>query len=145
MSSCKPNFIFPGVTAKNSEVLSGTAASISCVVTGLTRQLDGVKWEKPDGTFIDSNSDGYTFEDGASNFGSNTQTTVLTIPSDINIVDAIYKCVLESNEHVLPSSKTNVQSKVFSKLSDYIIIFAISTVYFFLSDSAMVIGRQNIW
>ena len=89
MSSCKPNFIFPGVTAKNSEVLSGTAASISCVVTGLTRQLDGVKWEKPDGTFIDSNSDGYTFEDGASNFGSNTQTTVLTIPSDINIVDAI--------------------------------------------------------
>ena len=107
-----------GVEAKGIEVLTGTLATISCVVTGLTQALDSVSWEKPnDGGTINSNADGFIFDDGSQGFDGSSQTTTLTIPTNQNNADGTYKCVVTSNEHSKVDEETEVQSKVFSKLS----------------------------
>ena len=104
------------VEPKHNEVLKNTQATISCVVTGLTKQLDAVSWEKPNsGGAITHGVDGYQIDVGTYQDGSNSQTTILTIPSTANMVDAVFPCVITSNEHRKSAETTNVNSNVFSK------------------------------
>ena len=99
-----------------SEVVMNSQATISCIIGGLTKQLDKVTWEKPDGGgVITHNVDGYKIEKGSYDSGSYSQTTVLTIPADKNTADSAYKCVITSNEHAVSAAKTEVHSNVFSK------------------------------
>ena len=107
---------FSEVEAKNSEVLTNTQATISCVVSGITQQLNTVTWEKPDGAgAITHTQEGFLVDVGTYNSGTKSQTTILTIPADKNIADNIYTCVITSNEHGVTSQKTGVNSNVFSK------------------------------
>ena len=108
------------VDVVNSEVLSGTLATLSCVVTGLTKTLESVSWEKPDGSSITASGNGFIFDDGSTNFDDSSQTTTLTIPTDQTIDDVTYKCVVQSDEHNVLGRKIDVQSKVFSKLTTLI-------------------------
>ena len=112
-------FVTSGVTAKGSEVFDDTQATISCEVTGLTKQLEAVTWEKPSsGGVITDNTDGYLIDVGTYDSGSNTQTTILTIPNSANGADAVYTCIIESVEHGKPSGSeetTAVNSNVFSE------------------------------
>ena len=102
--------------AKNSEVLINTQATISCVITGLTEQLNTVTWEKPNGAgVITHDVDGYGIVEGSYESSSNSQTTVLTIPAGENTADSVYTCVITSNEHGVSADRTDVNSKVFSK------------------------------
>ena len=107
------------VTAKHSEVLMNTQGVISCVVNGLTKQLDSVTWEKSEsGGVITDGTDGYTIDVGTYDLSSESQTTVLTIPADKNNAKALYICVIQSDEHGKTSGspeKTNVKSEVFSE------------------------------
>jgi hypothetical protein len=105
------------VEAKHSEVLKGTQATISCVVSGLTKELDDVGWEKPNsgGTIAHNNNEGYKIEVGTYQKLSNSQTTILTIPTSENKADAVFTCVITSNEHKKTADKTTVNSNVFSK------------------------------
>jgi hypothetical protein len=105
------------VEAKHSEVLKDTQATISCVVAGLTKQLDDVAWEKPNsgGTITNNNNEGYKIEVGTYQESSHSQTTILTIPTTENGADAVFTCVITSNEHKKTDDKTNVNSNVFSK------------------------------
>ena len=80
------------VTAVNKEVLSGTAAEISCKVTGLTAALQTVKWEKSEGTDVTSGVSGYTSNDGI--FDDGSQTTTLTVASEVNTVGSTYNCLI---------------------------------------------------
>ena len=105
------------VDVVNSEVLSGTLATLSCVVTGLTKTLESVSWENPDGSSITASGNGFIFDDGSTNFDGSSQTTTLTIPTDQTIDDVTYKCVVQSEEHNVLGRKIDVQSKVFSKLT----------------------------
>ena len=57
--------LISAVEAKHSEVLKGTQASIACVVTGLTKALDAVAWQKPDGAPITDQQDGYEIAEGS--------------------------------------------------------------------------------
>ena len=108
------------VEAKGSEVVMNSQATISCVTSGLTQQLDAVTWEKPDGGgVITHNVDGYKIEKGSYDTGSYSQTTVLTIPADKNTADSVYMCIITSNEHAVSAAKTEVHSNVFSKCSIY--------------------------
>ena len=101
-------------------MIINSQTTISCVITGLTKQLDIVTWEKPDGGgVITHNMDGYKIEKGSYDSGSYSQTTVLTIPADKNTADSAYKCVITSNEHAVSAAKTEVHSNVFSKCSIY--------------------------
>ena len=106
------------VEAKHSEVLKETQTTISCVVTGLTKNLDAVTWEKPDsGGAITDGTDGYQIDVGTYQDESNSQTTILTIPDTSNVADAVFACVITSNEHGKLDEKTAVNSNVFSKYS----------------------------
>ena len=107
--------ITSGVEAKGSEVLTNTQATISCVVNGLTKQLDTVTWEKPGSVGITHNVDGFLIVEGTFDVGTKSQTTVLTIPAAQNTVDSVYTCVITSAEHGQSSHKTDVNSNVFSK------------------------------
>ena len=104
-----------GVEAKGSEVLTNTQATISCVVNGLTKQLDTVTWEKPGDVGITHNVEGFLIEEGTFVEGTKSQTTVLTIPAAQNTADSVYTCVITSAEHGQTSHKTDVNSNVFSK------------------------------
>ena len=102
--------------AKHSEVLKSTEATISCVVTGLTKKLDTVAWEKPSsGGGITDDVDGYKIDQGTYQESSHSQTTILTVPVAANGDDSVFTCVITSNEHNKIADKTNVNSNVFSK------------------------------
>ena len=102
------------VTAVNKEQLTGTDATISCIVGGLTKELDEVKWTQSDNTDIKSGQDVYMIDFGT--FSGDSQTTTLTVAAHQNNQDATYNCVITSNEHDVKDKSTSVNLKVFSKL-----------------------------
>ena len=106
---------YSGVKALNSEVLKDTQATISCVVKGLTKQLDTVTWEKPGDVAINNGQGGYVIVTGTFDSSTKSQTTILTIPEAENTADKVYTCVITSSEHGITAQKTNVNSNVFSK------------------------------
>ena len=112
----KENLSLSDVDAKQSEVLKDSQTTISCVVSGLTKELDAVTWEKPDsGGAITDGTDGYQIDVGTYQGVSNSQTTVLTIPAAENRADATYTCLITSNEHAKSADRTIVNSNVFSE------------------------------
>ena len=107
------------VEAQHSEVMKDTEATISCVVSGLTKKLDAVAWQKSDGAAITHDQDGYKIVDGAYDSDKNSQTTVLTVPKTANAADTVYSCVITSNEHKKSAEKTAVNLNTFSELIFY--------------------------
>ena len=108
--------IFSVVTAKNKEVLSQTdAVVIECTVTGLTAQLQTVKWQKSDGTDVSNGKTGYTSK-VTSYAGGGTQTTSLTVAKTHNNVDSTYKCLITpATKDDATEVSTDVILNVFSK------------------------------
>ena len=81
------------VIAVDADVEFNTSAQLSCVVTGLTRQLDSVIWEKPNsGGVITDGTDGYKIDVGTYDDSINSQTTVLTVPASQVKADANFTC-----------------------------------------------------
>ena len=105
--------LISGVEAKHSEVLKATQATISCRVTGLTKALDAVAWQKPDGAPITHQQDGYEIAEGT--YADHKQTTILTVPADADRTDSVFTCVITSDEHGISEARADVNLKVFSK------------------------------
>ena len=105
------------MTAGNREQLTGTIAKLSCIVGGLSRPLDKVRWTKSDNTDITSGQDGYIIDIEIFNGGS--QTTTLTVNSHQNNLDTTYNCVITSDEHDETDKSTTVNLNVFSKSHHY--------------------------
>ena len=110
------------MTAVNKVQLTGTAATISCIVSGLTRELEKVVWTKSDNTAITSGQDGYTIDEGTYDYEEHSQTTTLSVSADQNNQDAIYNCNIASHEHLDGADEhfdiynsTTVRLNVFSK------------------------------
>ena len=101
------------VTAVNREQLTGTVATISCIVAGLMEQPADVNWTKSDNTDITSGQDGYTID--IKTLSGDSQTTTLTVAADQNTQDTTYNCVITSIEHDVKDKSTTVNLKVFSK------------------------------
>ena len=95
--------------------MKDTQATISCVVNGLTKQLDAVAWQKPGDVAITNGGDNYAIDVGSWDSGSKSQTTILTIPKTENTADQVYTCVITSNEHGITAQETAVNSNVFSE------------------------------
>ena len=94
---------------------SGTLATISCVITGITKQLDAVVWKRA-GTNVKTLSEtDYTVAEGSYSSDSNSQTTTLTVQANANIADTIYTCAIDSNEHDVTNKETFVLLNVFCK------------------------------
>ena len=111
---CEHTFsIFPDVQPTNKEIETGTETTISCIITGITQQLDAVV-RKKDGTDVRSLS-GSNYIVSAGTYSSNSQTTTLTVKAAANTADSTYTCVITSDEWRVSNKETNVILNVFGK------------------------------
>lgn len=90
--------------------MSNTAVTISCIVTGITEELDNVVWKKADGNAV--SGDNYVVDAGT--YDSNSQTTTLTLKAAVNTVDTAYTCSITSSEYGATDRETIVALQVFS-------------------------------
>lgn len=95
------------------EVESGTDATISCVITGITQQLDIVVWTKGETNVNTLSETDYIVSDGE--YGSNSQTTTLTVKAAANTADSSYTCVVTSNEWDITNRESDVTLNTFCK------------------------------
>ena len=101
----------------HSEVLKDSQAAITCLATGLQKELDAVAWQMSDGNTIiaGEGTTDYMIAVGTYNNDTDSQTTILTVPAALNRADSVYFCVITSNEHGKTEDKTAVNLNVFSK------------------------------
>ena len=109
---CNRLYTILDVAATNKEVESGVDASISCVVTGITKELDAVIWNK-DGTDVTS-LPGSNYVVSPGTYDSISQTTTLTVKAAANTADSTYTCVITSDEWQETLKETTVALNVFS-------------------------------
>ena len=118
--------LLPQITILISEVqpvhkeqLKGTQAMVSCVVTGLTEELDAdeVEWKKAtdDSTITSDDGDGFSIETGTFDDSTGSQTTTLTVPDSQTNEDKVYKCVITPNGDEVTAKTKEVNLKVFCK------------------------------
>ena len=93
--------------------MTGTETMVSCVVTGITKKLDSVVWKK-DGTDVTTLA-GSNYVVSPGTYGSNSQTTTLTVKAAANTADSTYTCVIDSEEHNVANKETVVILNVFGK------------------------------
>ena len=75
----------------------GTDTTISCIVTGISRQLDAVKWTKG-GTDVTTLTEDNSYIVSAGTYGSNSQTTTLTVKAAVNTADLTFTCSVTASE-----------------------------------------------
>lgn len=90
-----------------------TDATISCVVSGITQALNNVAWTRDGVDVTTLSEDNYVVDAGT--YGSNSQTTTLTVKADVNVVDSTYYCVFTSDEWEETNKRTSVILQVFSE------------------------------
>ena len=103
-----------GVRPANIEVLAGADATLSCVITGITQQLNTVVWKKG-GTDVTTLSEDNSYVVSAGTYGSNSQTTTLTVKAAVNTADSTYTCTVTSSEWEITNRETTVVLNVFGK------------------------------
>lgn len=104
----------------NKEVLEVTDTTISCVVSGITQQLDRVVWTK-DGTDVTTlPGNDYEVSEGTFTTITNSQTTTLIVRAAANTADATYTCVITSDENLIQDRGTFVSLDVFCKFTNYL-------------------------
>ena len=99
----------------NKEVETGSDTEISCIISGITRQLNSVLWTKG-GTDVTTVTEDNSYVVSAGTYGSNSQTTTLTVKAAVNTADSTYTCVITSNEWQVTDRQTSVALDVFGKL-----------------------------
>ena len=97
------------LTGGNKEEISGTAVTLSCVITDITERA-AVVWSKGDVADLSSES-GYTVEQGT--YGSNTQTTTIALTAAVNTADATYTCKVTPDGGT--EGQITMESNVFGK------------------------------
>ena len=98
-----------GVEAKNKEVGADTEAVISCIISGITKQLDSVSWtDSSDGALV-SDDTNYVIADGSYDDSTNSQTTTLTVKAGV-ASDSTFSCVVTSAEW--SGTATDIQTEV---------------------------------
>ncbi|XP_063684207.1 uncharacterized protein LOC134818505 [Bolinopsis microptera] len=97
------------VIGQGAEVMSGTAAAISCVITGITHQVS-VEWLDPSGNVI-SDDPKYTINPGA--VDNSIQTATLEVTGAAVTEDSTFTCRVTSGQFPhSPPSNTDVQITV---------------------------------
>ena len=94
------------------EVEAEQDMTVSCVITGITKQLDAVVWTKG-GTDVTTLTEDNSYVVSAGTYGSNSQTTTLTVKAAVNTADSTYTCVITSNEWAETDKETIAALNVF--------------------------------
>ena len=102
------------VQAINKEVETGSETIITCIVSGITQQLNSVVWTK-DGTDVTTLTEDNSYVVSAGTYGSNSQTTTLTVKAAVNTADSIFTCGISSDEWLVSNRQTSVRLNVFCK------------------------------
>ncbi|XP_063691277.1 uncharacterized protein LOC134823673 [Bolinopsis microptera] len=111
------------VHAVNAEVKSGTYATISCVIVGIT-SLATVEWVGPSGTDISGDSN-YTPKSGT--LDGDSQTATLEVTGAAVTEDRTFTCRVTSGQfHSSPFSDTEVQLNVYGCSKDPKFTFTIA-------------------
>ena len=97
------------LTGGNEEKISGTAVTLSCVITDIT-ELAVVVWSKIGVADLSSES-GYTVLQGT--YGSNTQTTTLALTTAVNNADTTYTCKVTPDGGT--EGQITMESNIFGK------------------------------
>ena len=115
----------PDVVGKSKEVQANKEATLSCVVSGLTRVLENVVWKKgnADVTTLTDYASNYVEDDGILN--GNSQLTTLQV-RDVGNTDTDYKCIVTSDEHGQTDVERTVKMDVFSEFIKIILPLAYS-------------------
>ena len=95
---------------------TGTETSVSCVITGITQQLDSVVWRKDGSDVTTLSEDNYVVSAGT--YSSNSQTTTLTVKAAVNTADSTYTCAITSDEWLVTNRQTDVILDVFGTIRD---------------------------
>ena len=106
-----------GVESISKEIETATDATISCIISGISKKLDAVTWTK-DGTDVTTlSADNYVVSPGT--YGSNSQTTTLTVKAAANTADSTYTCFITSDEHQETNKPTIVNLNVYGKMRNF--------------------------
>ena len=107
------------MVGKDKEVKTGTDATISCVISGITQAVQSVVWKTSSSTnVVTDDSTNYVQNDGSYQSASNSQTTELTVKAAKTDQDVSYTCVITANEWGGASPKpTIVNLNVFGKFT----------------------------
>ena len=103
-----------GIDIIHKEVLKGTEVILSCMVTGLTQNLDTFKWYDSHGFLLDNSLTDYGIDLSPLDDEFNNQTMELTVPSFRNTEDTFYTCKVSSAEHGNDTFEANVSLCVYS-------------------------------
>ena len=130
-------YLISEITPTDKEIESDTDATISCIVTGITKQLDAVVWTKG-GTDVTTLTEDNSYVVSAGTYGSNSQTTTLTVKAAVNTADSTYTCVITSNEWLETDKETPVLLNVFGKF-----LFYTNVSVFLLSNESVATSQFN--
>ena len=108
------------LTGGYKEEISGTAVTLSCIITDITGRA-AVVWSKSDVADLSSKS-GYTVVQGT--YGSSTQTTTLELLAAVNTADTTYTCKVTPDGGT--EGQITMESNVFGK---YTFKTALKTMY----------------
>ena len=71
-------------------------------------------WTKG-GTDVTALTEDNSYVVSAGTYGSNSQTTTLTVKAAVNTADSTYTCVITSNEWLISDKETSLTLNVFGK------------------------------
>ena len=108
--------IISAVSGSNKEVISGTAVTISCVVTDINRAVTTV-WKTSGQTNLNSVT-GYAVVQGSFDSSGRTQTTTLALTGAVNNEDKVYTCDVTPEGGSVKSTQVNLN--VFGELNPVI-------------------------
>ena len=91
----------------------GTESVISCIITGITKQLDDVVWKKNGNPVSTISAEDFVEVEGV--YANNAQTTKLTVKSAEVTDDTVYTCVITSNEWLTTDKETAVPLNVYGE------------------------------
>ena len=98
---------FPDVAAEDIEVLTGTEATLTCTVNGITELENSIVWKTKEIDNLSGNA-GYIIS------GADTLETTLTVKAASNTADTIYTCDVTPKAGTVTS--TQVSLNVFGEL-----------------------------
>ena len=102
-----------GIQPISKEVEAESEVTISCIVTGISQQLNTIVWTKEGNDVTTLSDSSYITTPGI--YSSNSQTTTLTVKAAANTADSTYTCVIASDEWLVNNLETTVTLEVFCK------------------------------
>lgn len=103
------------IASSSKEVRTGTTATLTCDITGLTVSTSKIKWSRAGAEYTQQdNADNENYQVNAGSISSNAQRTTLALGGPVTSADAVFTCMVQIDGEWF--SETNVQLNTFSQI-----------------------------